>query len=84
MSAHVPAEQTSPAAQAFPHAPQFSPLLWRSVQMPVQSVSPAWHASAQTPAVHASPAGHAFPHPPQLAESLCVLVHAPAHSVSPA
>ena len=39
-SAHLPAEQTSPALHAVPQAPQFLLSPWTLTQVPLQSVSP--------------------------------------------
>ena len=41
LSAHLPLEQTFPAGQALPHAPQFPSSVARSTHVPLQSVRPA-------------------------------------------
>jgi hypothetical protein len=61
----VPAQQMEPAAQTFPHPPQFLPSSCVSLHPPLQ---------------HVSPLPQALPHLPQFSESLDVLVHpAPQH-----
>ena len=67
---HPPAEQTCPAGQAAPHAPQLWLSVRRSTHVPAQSVprAPA-QVSAQTPAAHTCPAAQPLPQPPQCAGS---------------
>jgi hypothetical protein len=57
-----------PTPHAFPHAPQFAPLVCRSTHALPQTTSPAGHSHA--PATHDAPPGQTRPHAPQLAGSL--------------
>ncbi len=72
---HAPPEQTCPAAQAVPHAPQWALSVRVSTSQPLlgspsQSEKPAAHADTpQAPAAHCAVAlgsTHARPHTPQL------------------
>jgi hypothetical protein len=45
VSAHVPAEQTSPAGHACPHAPQLDVSVCVLEHTPLQFDRPAWHES---------------------------------------
>jgi hypothetical protein len=87
----VDATHESPAAQAFPQAPQCAVLvvvLTHVIAAPegVQSISPAGHTRAAThaPAAQRWLAIHALLHAPQLLMSVCVLTQPPPHAVSPA
>ena len=46
---HVPPEQSWPAGQALPQAPQFWLLVWTSVHVPAQLTRPIWHERAHVP-----------------------------------
>jgi hypothetical protein len=76
---HAPLVQTSPFAQAFPHAPQLEGSACRSTQaFPHKVLSQTgthaepWHC----------PLAQALPHAPQLFGSLTVLTQLPLHSES--
>ena len=74
---HLPAEQTSPDGQAWPHEPQSLALVWISVQAPLQIESPAWQVSPHFPPEQTCPAAHALPQPPQLALSFATSTQLP-------
>ena len=50
-SAHLPALQTWPAAQAVPQVPQLARSVCRLTQVPAQLDSPVWQESAHLPAL---------------------------------
>jgi hypothetical protein len=77
---HVPAEQTSPAAQLRPHMPQFVGLLVVSTHASPQRAKVP--VQAQPPLTQLLVPGQTRPHMPQLALSLCVLRHVPLHDTS--
>src|SRR5579863_193431 len=81
MAEHVPALQTWPAPQAFPHAPQSAALLVRSTQTPLHAVCPA--GQAQAPFAQMAPMPHVAPQAPQFAGSVFVFVQRPRQAVSP-
>ena len=81
--AHLPDEQTSPALQVAPQAPQFALSLWVLVHKPLQSISPPGQDRAHLPDEQTSPALHAVAQVPQFALSLWVLVQLPLQLVSP-
>jgi hypothetical protein len=58
----VPAEQTSPLAQAVSQAPQLAGSTPVSTHLPVQSVVPPTHLVPHCPAEHTSPALQVVPH----------------------
>ena len=75
----MPAEQTSPAAQALPHAPQFAlsegtvDARCRRNRVDSRRCTQPAHSPAELP----SPLAHAVPHAPQLALSVDVPTHVP-------
>ena len=83
-STHDPPEQTCPAAQALPHAPQLKRSVCVLAQTPPHSVSPAWQLTSHEPPEHTSPAGHATPQEPQFWLSVPVLTHVPLQFARPA
>ena len=85
---HWLAEQSCPAGQALPHAPQCSGSLVRSAHLPVppnveQFVVPPRHSSAHLPRVQSLPSGQALPQPPQCSGSLLISAHTPLQSTLP-
>ena len=70
MTAHVPAEHTSPAGHAVPQAPQLPLSVWVLVQTPPQRVSPVWQLGEHVPPEQTWPAGQALPHAPQFWSSV--------------
>lgn len=71
--------------QTFPHAPQLFASVWRSVQTPLQKVSPGWHTVVHTPATHVWVLVQVLPQVPQLLLSVCGFVQVPAQTaVDPA
>lgn len=78
---HIPPEQVEPAAQAFPHMPQWLMLVIGSMHRPPQRSCPAGHE--QVPLAQLRPPVHAIPHVPQLALSVAMLTQTPPHSVWP-
>jgi hypothetical protein len=80
----MPPEHTVPAAQTWPHIPQFVLSVWSERHVPLQFVRPAPHETLHVPAAHTLPAGHAVVQLPQCAMSVCVFVHTPEQLVSPA
>ena len=83
------AQEKQSAGKNGPRPSSQPPQLLKSVsvfvQVPPQSVSPAWHDKAQLPdPSQTKPGSHAVPHVPQLAPSVSVLVQVPLQSVSPA
>jgi hypothetical protein len=82
LAAHEPALQTSPAAQAASHAPQWLGLTCVSTQEPPHSVEPLPHDDVQVPLLQISPAPQALPQAPQFAGSLAVSTQSPSQSVS--
>jgi hypothetical protein len=83
---HAPPEQSVPAAQAVPHAPQFAGSASRSVQ---NAASPEPHASGRAvgqphvPPEHCWPAGQTAPHAPQFSRSRATTVQVPPHWTEP-
>jgi hypothetical protein len=77
----LPPEQTLPAAQTFPQAPQLALSLWvraQKVEPPsvVQVANPWPHDAAQAPPEQSWPVGQACPQLPQLAGSDMMLAQA--------
>jgi hypothetical protein len=68
-STHMPIEHTWPAAQAFPHMPQWARSVCTSRHEPEQFESPDAHDSTHMPIEHTCPSAQAFPHAPQLVRS---------------
>ncbi len=81
--AHVPLAQTRPPVHAFPHAPQFVPLIDTFTQLVPHRRSPAAQVATQAPLLHAMFAAQATPHAPQLPLLERVSTHVPLHSVVP-
>jgi hypothetical protein len=75
----TPVEQTCPAPQTVPHAPQLALSVVRLTHAPLQTEVPAGQAHA--PLTQSAPVGHAWPHAPQLAADVCVLVSQPSAAV---
>jgi len=65
-----PPEQSCPAAQALPQAPQWAPSVWRLVQVDPQAVSPVPQDTMHAPAEQVLPGGQALPQAPQWALSV--------------
>lgn len=81
---HCPPEQAIPAAQTFPHEPQFWTSVTTSTHAPWQLVSPEPHAGcAQWPPLHTWPLAQAFPHAPQFCVSDATVTHELPHGASP-
>src|SRR3569623_3152986 len=57
----APALLPAPALAQVPVAPQWVRLVAGSVQVPPQSISPAWQLSAHTPPLHICPAAQTVP-----------------------
>jgi len=76
---HEPPLHTKPPVQARPHNPQLLPSVLRSLQRPLQFVSP--EVQVHTPDAQNCPAAHATPQPPQFAASLMRSVQTPPQSV---
>jgi hypothetical protein len=83
VAAQLPLEQTCPAGQAFPQAPQFQPSVAVSTQTPPQYASVP-QVQAQAPFAQTWPSSQAAPQVPQFAGSFRRSAHAPSHSVRPA
>lgn len=75
---------TCPAAQVFPHAPQWvvddcvlthTPLHRTCAGVPPPGPPPVAGAQPQMPARQVAPPVHAMPQPPQLAESVAMFTH---------
>ncbi len=81
-SAHLPAAQRWPAAQALAQVPQWARLVWVSTQVPPQVLRPAGQVTAQVPAEQTSPFLQALAQPPQLAASVLRLTQTPLQAVS--
>jgi hypothetical protein len=78
---HCPPEHVSPAAQAWPQAPQFSALVVTSTQALPQNACPAGQQRLE---VQLEPAGQAFPHAPHDEASEVRSAHfAPPQSIVP-
>jgi hypothetical protein len=77
----LPAEHTSPAAHAVPHAPQLARSVSTVTQVPLHSVCEAGHDTLHLPATHTRPESHALPQAPQLLRSESVSTHLPSHCV---
>ncbi len=73
--AHAPAVHVAPVGHLVPHAPQLPVSVFRSAQVPLQSVLPVPHT--QAPAVHVLSVAQAVPHVPQFALSLEVSTQTP-------
>ncbi len=78
----APERHDCPAAQAFPHAPQFLVSLERTTHAPPQKVRPAAHP--QLPPEQNRGDGHGEPHTPQFDGSTARFTHVPPQKVSPA
>ena len=76
---HAPETHCSPAAQAWPQAPQWRVSLVVSTQAPLHSVWP--EGQTHWPLAHVDPAGHVTPHAPQWRLSEPVLTQVPLQSV---
>jgi hypothetical protein len=70
VAAQAPLEQTCPAGQAMPQAPQFARSVWVSRQVPPQSTVPLPQFARHVPATQAKPAAQVEPHAPQLPGSI--------------
>jgi hypothetical protein len=70
LETHLPDEQASPLAHAFPHCPQLSTLEPVLTQAPAQRVVPLAQLVPHTPSTQNWPAGQALLQPPQLEVSL--------------
>ena len=81
-TSQLPMLHTCPAAQRFPHRPQWALSVCVSRHTPVHTTSPTEHAATHAPAEHCCPLGHAVPHAPQFALSVCVSRHTPEQLVS--
>jgi len=79
---HLPSKHDSPAAQAFPQAPQFASSSCRLAHVPPQSASPLGQVHAAF--WHDFPPLQTLPQAPQLLLSDWVLTHASPQSVVPA
>ena len=77
----TPFEQTSPAPQVAPHAPQLAGSSFVSTQSVPHVVVPPPHDRAHVPSEQTSPVAHAWLHEPQFVTSWDRLVHAPPHDV---
>ena len=62
---HVPALQTSPAAQGLSQPPQWLRSVERLRHTPPQLVSPAWQEVELALPLQTSPGSHRLSHPPQ-------------------
>jgi hypothetical protein len=87
--AQVPAEQTVPASQATPQAPQLSGSRERSVQAAAppsagHAVCEAAQVRAHEPAEQTVPGSQTTPQAPQFSGSRATTVHSPAHVSDPA
>jgi hypothetical protein len=82
-----PDEQTFPAGQWLPHAPQCAGLLLGSTHWPAHSTSGAWHVLRHAPASHVVVApwlgSQARPHPPQLSTSVSASTQLVPHGMKP-
>jgi len=78
---HAPPEQTWPAAQATPHAPQLALSVSRLMQASPHCCRPVWQLTAQTPAEQTWPAAQVLPQVPQFASSRWRFTQAPLQSV---
>jgi len=76
-------EQTSPAAQVVPQAPQFLGSLTVSTQAAPHLVAPPAQLMAHWPMEQTSPAAQAVLQAPQFLGSLAVSTHAVPHIVTP-
>ena len=78
----MPAEQTSPEPQKWPHVPQFA----RSSHLlvhPLPQKSGAATGQTHSLPLQISSTGHVNPQPPQLDPSSWMLTHVPLHRVVP-
>jgi hypothetical protein len=89
--AHTPPEQTSPAPQRWPHAPQWFPSVAsaaHTVAPPsaplAQACCPVGHATRHSPAWQRSLPTQRLLQRPQLLSSLAEVTQRPSHAVCPA
>lgn len=80
---HTPLEQSWPAGQALPHAPQFAGSTFVSTHALPHAVVPPEQLPPHTAFEHTCPAAHAMPQPPQFAGSTLVSTHALPHFTVP-
>jgi hypothetical protein len=83
-SAHWPWEQTWPAAQAVPQAPQLAGSSWVSKQRFPHFVVPPRQSTTHEPREQTRLASQALPHAPQFAGSFCKSAQVPAQGAWPA
>src|SRR6185436_1999935 len=79
----LPPEQTSPASQAVPQAPQFFGSMVTSTQALPHLVLPPAQLRPHTPAEQTSPAAQTVPQVPQFFGSKSVMVQTPLQRVEP-
>jgi hypothetical protein len=79
----MPAEQTWPAAQASPQAPQLAGSTLVVTQLSPHWVVPPVHSSWHSPAVQVCPAAQASPQSPQFLASVVVSTQRVPHSFVP-
>jgi hypothetical protein len=80
---HAPCEQTSPIAQALPHAPQLAGSSCVSTQTLPHFSAPPLQERPHDPCEHTCSAGQAVPQAPQFVGSSCVSTHLSPHLVVP-
>ncbi len=79
----MPEVQVAPAAQAWPHVPQFARSVAVFEQALPQTTSPAGQGP-QAPEMQDCPVAQAWPHEPQFAGSVAVFEQALPQTTSPA
>jgi hypothetical protein len=77
----TPPLQVWPAPQAWPHVPQFRPLVLVSTQLEPQRVWPVAHPHC--PPAQPWPGAHAWAQAPQFCESVATATQAPEQFMSP-
>lgn len=80
---HVPLWQVVPAAQRFPHPPQFALSLCSFTQTDPHAVVPIAQTNLHMPPAHVSAPGHTLPQPPQSFGFDVVSTQAPLHALCP-